>query len=139
MDYRIQCRTLFDITATGVKGHFNRNRVPFEDNVNQSITDVDSWTRSRNQQRNWETLNQIISLRTMTNDITMPRKMKINNRDYWYFEFSVEQPASFESPDDPLGVLKQDCKDVPMLTGLDEQPGIEQLLVPDTNINFETV
>lgn len=75
----------------------------------------------------------------MTHDITMPRKMKINNREYWYFEFSVEQPASFESPTDPLGVLKQDCKDVPMLTGLDELPGLEQLLVPDANINFETV
>ena len=61
---RYMCQTLFDITATGVTGHFKTTRVPYVDQAGQEIVDQATWNRSRNQQRNWETLTQILGLRT---------------------------------------------------------------------------
>ena len=49
---KIQCQTLFDITATGVTGHIKPGRIPFCDLAGNRITDTTEWNRSRNQQRN---------------------------------------------------------------------------------------
>ena len=46
------CQTLFDITATGVTGHYKSARIPFLDRAGQTIKNEESWNRSRNQQRN---------------------------------------------------------------------------------------
>ena len=62
MKYAVQ--TFFDITATGITGHFKPAKIPFRDAAGNTITDLESWTRSRNQQRNWETITQILGLRT---------------------------------------------------------------------------
>jgi nucleoside-diphosphate-sugar epimerase len=66
---KIYCETVFDITATGVTGHFKSSRIPFIDHAGHKITDSDSWNRARNQQRNWETLTQLIQLRTQIDNI----------------------------------------------------------------------
>ncbi len=132
---RIRCTTTFDITTTGVKGNFNKNRVPFTDAAGCLVEDQASWSRSRNQQRNWETINQILSLRVLPINITLPEK---HDR-AWTFEFEVEQPAGLESNGDPLGELKSDCRDVPMITGLDESPGISSMLMVGVNIDFDMV
>ena len=55
---QIRCRTLFDITETGVTGHFKPHRIPFRDNAGQQISDQVTWDRARNQQRNLETISQ---------------------------------------------------------------------------------
>ena len=55
---KVECITRFDITNTGVTGHFKSSRVPFEDQSRHKIIDQESWDRARNQQRNWETLTQ---------------------------------------------------------------------------------
>ena len=82
---RFSCTTLFDITATGVTGHFKSSRAPFEDRAGNTIQDVADWNRSRNQQRNWETVNQIIGMRTQV-DSTMPKREGSS----WSFEFETE-------------------------------------------------
>ena len=51
---RFACRTYFDITATGVTGHYKSSRVPFLDQVGKNITNELDWNKARNQQRNWE-------------------------------------------------------------------------------------
>jgi hypothetical protein len=132
---RIQCRTLFDITATGTTGHCKPSRMPFTDLAGSLITDVSVWNRSRNQQRNWETLTQLISLRTQIADLTVPELVN----GHWQFEFLVENDSLFLDNDDPLAVLKADCNDVPMLTGLNESSATGSVLAIDRNIWFSLI
>lgn len=107
--------------------------MPFQDNGGQQVTTMQEWNRSRNQQRNWETVNQIIALRTLPEDISMP----VHEKDEWSFEFTVDVPSTIEIDGDPIGALLQDCQDVPMLTGLDESRDIGACLDPPRNINFD--
>ena len=132
---KIQCQTLFDITATGVTGHIKPGRMPFYDLAGHHITDTTEWNRSRNQQRNWETVTQLIGLRTQVINLTSPAK--IDQR--WQFEFEVDNESLFSDDQDPLSVLKTDCAGVPMLTGLTESQSLTPLLDIDTNIWFTTV
>ena len=76
---KIQCQTLFDITATGTTGHVKHNRMPYADNAGAKILDIGSWNRSRNQQRNWETITQLISLRTQVDNLQQP----VKTQDRW--------------------------------------------------------
>lgn len=136
---RIRCVTQFDITATGVKSNFNKNRIPFVDDTGTTIEDHFQWQRSRNKQRNWETINQIISLRALPTEITVPEKITRDGLNLWQFEFEIDSPESLETADGPTGVLAVDCKDVPMLTGLEENAGITPLLELGNNIVFDVV
>ena len=140
MNLRVRCSTSFDITATGVKNRFYKSRIPFTDDTGQRITDDTTWTRSRNQQSNWETLNQIISLRTLPENITIPVYDKAVKR--WNFEFDVIDPNSISSSGNDLGALINDCNNVPMILGLNEPAGQASFLIPtdsDTNIWFEVL
>jgi hypothetical protein len=132
---KIQCQTLFDITATGTTGHIKPSRMPYWDLAGTKIIDIESWNRSRNQQRNWETVTQLISLRTQVDNLQEPRR--INDR--WCFEFEVENENLFTNGADRLAVLKADCQGVPMLTGLNESIDIGTVLVTDKNIWFTMV
>jgi len=134
---RIQCRCLFDITATGVTGHFKSSRIPFCDRAGRLITDESTWNISRNQQRNWETLTQLISLRTQVIDLTDPKK--ING--IWEFEFATETADVYGTAEDPVGVLRNDTNGVPMLSMLDNQINSSELIAQglDQNIWFEPV
>ena len=121
----INVRTLFDITATGVTGHFKSARLPYT---------ADTWIRARNQQRNYETLTQLINLRTQIMSITTPT---VDNNT-WTFQFESESNV-WDDGIDPVGVLKQDCNGVPMLKELDNDPEIDSILVvagPRQNIWF---
>jgi hypothetical protein len=131
---KIQCQTLFDITATGTTGHIKPSRMPYNDNAGTKITDVGQWNRSRNQQRNWETVTQLISLRTQVDNLQEP----VKTQDRWQFEFEVENENLFTNGADRLAVLKTDCQGVPMLTGLDESNN-DTVLVVDKNIWFTIV
>jgi hypothetical protein len=124
---KILCRCLFDITATGITGHFKSSRIPFVDRAGQSITNEISWNRARNQQRNWETLTQIIGLRTQILELTVPERFD----GAWEFEFSTETPDAFGSEDDPTRVLRLDAQGVPMLQNLNTGEIITQQLVVD--------
>jgi len=135
---RFSCTTLFDITATGVTGHFKSARVPFLDRVGNNIEDMADWNRSRNQQRNWETVNQIIGMRTQISDSTVP----VRTGTAWHFEFETETPGVYGTDDDPVAVLYSDADGVPMLIDLDNRRDIVAFVVtqgPEQNIWFGPV
>ena len=115
---KIQGRTLFDCSPTGITGHFRSSQIPFEDRVGQVIRNIEDWNRARNQQRNWESLLQIISLRTQPMNVVPPTK----HTDGWHFEFEVEAEGVLSSgiDSDDLAGLVADCEGVPMVTGLGE-------------------
>lgn len=139
MNTTVRCTTRFDITTTDVRGNFNRNRIPFVDATGKSIADESAWVRARNQQRNWETLTQVISLRTLPQNITASQKIQRNNQNWWSFDFVIEQPASIEFNGNPVGILYKDSQDVPMLLGLDEDADLDSVLMPGANIEFEII
>lgn len=131
---KIKVRTRFDITATGVTGHFKSARLPFTDKSGKKIDSLDSWNRARNQQRNWESLTQLISLRTQIFNLTDPEIID----SFWQFEFQTETEI-FNDSSDPVGILKADAAGIPMLQELDNDPDIEPVLItsgPKQNIWF---
>lgn len=121
------CQTRFDITATGVTGHCKMTRMPFQDRAGQLITDAVTWNRSRNQQRNWETLTQILGLRTQLFDLTEP-VLDVTGR-LWMFEFETESAGIYGPESDPVQVLRQDAAGVPML--VDSNTDLEPYLITD--------
>ena len=123
---KIKCSTRFDITATGVTGHYKSGQHPY---LNPA-----SWNRARNQQRNWESLTQLISLRTQVDFLSKP----ICKDQLWSFEFATETEI-FNDGTDSVGVLKADAAGIPMLHDLDNYPDIDPILIttgPSQNIWF---
>ena len=54
------CYTLVDISKTGVVTNFKKKIPPFLDDDGKIIANEETWTESRNKQRNWETMIQWI-------------------------------------------------------------------------------
>lgn len=142
---RIRCVTLFDITNTGVS---RRNILPDEDSI--------VYTKKRNQQINFETILQIISMRCQPEEITVAKKIltRWNNiwgTDYsktkekiatWSFEFTVSQESVFHDGINELGNLYLDSDTVPMIIKLDESldVGIQiNTSAGKKNIHFEVI
>ena len=123
---RYMCQTLFDITATGVTGHFKTTRVPYVDQAGQEIVDQATWNRSRNQQRNWETLTQILGLRTQLFDLTRP--VRDQGATSWMFEFESDRDGVFGPDSDPTQILRTDADGVPMLLDLDNRADLLPVL-----------
>ena len=137
---KFACQTLFDITATGTTGHCKATRMPFRDRAGQTIDTTESWNRSRNQQRNWETITQVLSLRTQLFDLSDPIPDQTGTR--WMFEFETEATGVYGPESDPVSVLRSDARGVPMLLGLNNDPDIETVLVtegPRQNIWFAPI
>ena len=137
---KIQGRTLFDCSPTGITGNFRSSQIPFEDRVGQVIRNIEDWNRARNQQRNWETLQQMISLRAQPYILQVPQV--IDNQ--WIFEFEVETAGvySVTGEVDNLTGLLNECAGIPMITNLNETVQLEPSLIidgPDQNLWFETI
>ena len=133
---RFICRTFFDITATGVTGHAKSARIPFEDRTGQMISDINAWNRARNQQRNWETLTQIISMRTQMFDLTDPTHENCT----WTFEFETETDGVFGDRTDPTHILRTDSEGVTLIVQLNNREHLSSVLITagtDQNIWFE--
>jgi hypothetical protein len=126
---RFACQTYFDITATGVTGHCKESKLPFTDTAGHTITDLQSWNRARNQQRNWETLTQLISMRAQIFELLEP----IEYNGVWSFEFEVETPDVFGSNDDPVLVLRADANGIPMINNLDNKSELPPFLITSEN------
>lgn len=131
---------MFDCTYTGVTGNFKPSQIPFTDRAGQQVQNIANWNKSRNQQRNWETILQLISLNTQPQDIITPRF--VNGT--WEFEFRVESADVFalSNSADPLAGLKQNCAGVPMIVNLTEKGNVEPVLLshgPEQNIWFESI
>lgn len=148
MTTRIRCTTLFDITPTGVQ----QRRQP------QGLSDAESasWRRQQSQQANYDTVLQVVNLRSQPEVAENPRKIVVDNTQelfglqhdseesssVWEFTFEVQHAAVFKNYDGDLGALFLDCDGVPMITGLDETADLPNFLdtTPELrNIYFEIV
>lgn len=119
MAYSIACYTLFDITSTGV---INRSAPPVDSNIAE-------WTIRRNTQCNFDTVLQVISLRSQPEIIIEPQKLsitpqakhyfgqnyKFNKDSYWRFEFYIQHASVFNNGVTELGALFSDSNSVPMI------------------------
>jgi len=124
---KILCETSFDITATGVTGRYRATRLPFQDRAGRMIETEDHWNRSRNQQRNWESITQVLGLRTQALNLTDP----VQENQHWHFDFEIEADSVYGSPDQPFELLYADCEGVPMILNLDETAVTTALLCTD--------
>jgi hypothetical protein len=117
--------------------------------------------RARNQQTNFETILQIVNLRSQPENITdsvceivktadlqnskfggeyLKKTAKQKTVNIWSFAFSVEHPSVFDNGLDQLGNLLSDCEQVPMIVNLNESVELPaQLNITDQlrNIYFE--
>jgi hypothetical protein len=137
---QIVCKTLFDCSPTGVTGHYRISSIPFVDAVGQSVHNQLQWNFSRNQQRNWETLTQLISLRTQPINIELAQ----HGNGMWQFVFEVEQPLVYSTSGlaGDFDALISECNGVPMILGLNETMVTQPVLIAagqDQNIWFEAI
>lgn len=112
--YRYAGYTLVDITNTGVIKYSEENN------------------SLRNQQCNWESVIQILSLRTQIMSASQSKILSSDVSDFkfgesysgthniWYFEFIVEYADVYGSFNDPFKVLINDFSKVPVNIGLNE-------------------
>lgn len=137
---KIVFRTLFDCSYTGITGHFRVAQLPFIDKTGHPINTEEAWHRSRNQQRNWETLIQVISLRTQPLDMTKP----IKKDNTWEFEFTADNAGVFSiiGDLDPVAGLRQDLEGIPVLDNFNKQSDAVMTIStngPNQNIWLEAV
>lgn len=116
------CYSLFDITQTGV---INRSKPGPDD-------DPEIWLHKRNTQCNFDTLLQVISLRSQPEVLENPEVSKIKFNEFrhfgflyeqenelelscWFFKFNIQHPSVFYDGINELGYLYTDCDQVPMI------------------------
>ena len=145
MNQRIACYTLFDITQTNV---LNRSK-PIGN-------DTDVWKQQRNSQANFDTILQCLGLRSQPELVIYPHLIDHTDEPaefgflytglkywYWKFEFNTQHANVYDTDDNLLGLLINDCHEVPML--LCDTESIENLpsfldTTPELrNIYFEIV
>jgi hypothetical protein len=151
MSYRIRCCTLFDITKTGI---INR-RPPSNGNAEQLAT----WEKTRNTQCNYDTILQVVSLRSQPENIADPVQEIVvfddsfdmfgflfDNEEvaqlYWSFEFDITHKSVFDDGINKLGHLYSDCDGVPMIkvgTEWDKLPSFLDTSPELRNIYFEVI
>ena len=134
--YQYRAYTLIDITETKV--------------LTQSVEQQ----KQRNQQRNWETINQLLSLRAQLLEFNYLSMVSADVADYafginytgthniWSFDFAVERDDIYAVNHDKYGALKDDFKIAPIILGLDETatPPLPLFYASgaDKNIYFKT-
>lgn len=145
----IKCHTLFDITSTGVT-----NRKP---PIDLSEEKRNEWVLNRNRQNNFDTLIQVISLRTQPEDITKTSVTEVDfstdtkfgflfeNEDpqqSWSFTFSIYYSNVYNDGINELGALYADCDGVPMLkigSEWDKLPSFLDTSPELRNVYFEVI
>lgn len=137
---KIRCKTLFDCSATGVTGHFRPGQVPFDDASGKTIHNIEEWSFARNQQRNLETIMQMVSLRAQPSVIEKPNE----HSGIWEFVFEVESAGVYSLTGNPtdLSALANECSGIPMILDLNESNVADPCLItqgPKQNIWFETI
>lgn len=133
----VQVYTLFDITATGVTGPYRK-----------SDLDITEWELQRNQQRNWETLIQVVGMRAQPDIVSEPIKTTGSFTDYnfglqytgeltvWSFVFRIEHMDVYSNKDSDVGVLLSDMQHVPIISGLTETASLAiSAVITDASIN----
>ena len=127
--------TLVDITQTGIVSSTN--------------------SKERNQQRNWETVIQVIGLRSQPTLLSAPIVEELDlsyfrfgteymgtNR-VWSFKFGTEQDGVYSDGVTPFGLLELDFVKVPIIVGLDETAAMNlstfKVVGPQRNIYFQSI
>jgi hypothetical protein len=119
MSLKIRCYTLFDITKTGITNRRN------------SINPDPKWQKQRNTQCNFDTILQVVSLRSQPEDITNPEQFQLTFSEFdkfgflfesetephsiWKFDFTVNFHSVFDDGVNEFGHLYSDCDGVPMI------------------------
>ncbi len=111
--------THFDCTPTGTNSD-RRLQNGYVDNSGKTISTLENWNFSRNQQRNWETILQCVSLQTQPMNVSEPQIIKKKENKLWTFSFGIEHRGIFTKNDEQLGLLKEEVHGVPMIVGLNE-------------------
>ena len=145
----IKCYTLFDICFTGI----SKRNPP----ANLEEDKVKQWHVNRNRQINFDTIVQVISLRSQPEQISTVEKSVINLKDFqnfgfmyhddgeqncYVFNFSVPHKEVFEDGYSSLGALYQDCDGVPMIkleSDWDKLPSFLDSSPELRNIYFEVI
>jgi hypothetical protein len=127
--------------------------------VDITKTDITQYTsemaKMRNKHRNWETLVQVLSLRTQILSIRQLQTVRKNLNQYefgsayrgshriWSFEFSVEFLDLYKIDDSEYQLLETDFAQTPVITKLDETIDLPQPLFytagPNKNIYFKSI
>lgn len=118
---KIEVTTAFDCTPTGITGNFSRDRLPITTGQGQQLTNQLEWAHARNQQRNWETMLQLMQLRSHVMAYSEPQHQPDTN--LWKFDFEIERPEVYDNGTHPLGCLLDDCVNVPIVIKLTESAG----------------
>jgi len=144
---RITVYTLFDITNTGVLRRFKKEILPITKN-GLSIVNEEQYNFARRQQSNYEVLVQTLSLRTQVHNISNNKVRNDDVKKYnfdksykgkhniWSFSYSVEHTDALVRDNNPIGVLLQDCHNLPMLTNLTETISDKYIDCKNSNIYF---
>lgn len=145
----IKCHTLFDITSTGI----TNRKPPIDLTEDKQYT----WTLNRNRQNNFDTLVQVVSLRTQPEDISKSSEREIDfsvpnkfgflfeneePQKVWSFTFSINYNNVYDDGIDELGALYTDCDGVPMLkvgTEWDKLPSFLDVSPELRNVYFEVI
>lgn len=142
---------MFDITKTG-----NMNRKP---PINGTPEQVKRWEKTRNTQTNFDTILQVISLRSQPENITDPEPgifvfnesndsfgFLFDNEDsaqtYWSFDVTIAHDKVFDDGYNELGNLYKDCEGVPMIkvgTEWEKLPSFLDTTPELKNIYFEII
>jgi type II secretory pathway pseudopilin PulG len=121
---KIQCCCLFDITATGVNSHTKPQLYPATTKKGHTVNNEIEFGRARNQQRNFDTLLQLISLRTQIFNVTDPEVCNncpgFTDQKAWCFTFEIEPQWQWAVDGKKFWLLNNDSDGTPMITGLTE-------------------
>ena len=143
---KVECLCLFDITATAVNGTQRNIQYPYVSKNGTQINDAWSLSQARNQQRNLDTILQLIGMRTQIFEISDPELVADIPEEFtwagdrarvWRFTFEIEPQSQWTVDNDEFWILKNDSDRTPMLAGLAETVAMEPWLVAQGhNINI---
>jgi hypothetical protein len=143
---KIECLCLFDITATAVNGHQRNIEYPYVSKTGTVINDQLELARARNQQRNLDTILQLVGMRTQVFEISDPEIVTNVPQDFawagpdvqvWRFTFEIEPQSQWSVDNDDFWLLKNDSDRTPMLMGLTETAKMDPWLITQgSNINI---
>lgn len=119
MSHKITCHIMFDITYTGIR---QRSKIP--EGVN-----IENFIYQRNTQHNFDTVLQVISLRSQPEILTYPIVNNINLNDFeyfgfmytdesvsvWSFDFQVQHSNVFDDGNSIFGYLYNDFNGIPLI------------------------